>query len=168
MWNCDLQCTHTLGNVVSGRQKLPCPWKRCKLKNKVHLNSHSWIFVCLFGVFRPTGEFFTHLETSSGCKFDLCSALMAIEQWGFHNVPHPLWHGSTVYNDHLRRPMTITLNAERFYDLGLPHARRTLYLYATAAFSTLGHGTNWIPVYRNGNQERVYQKCNFNAGKMYE
>ena len=29
--------------------------------------------------------------------FDLCSALMAIEQWGFFNVPNPLRHGPTVY-----------------------------------------------------------------------
>ena len=32
------------------------------------------------------------METSSlpvkGFKFDLYSALMAVEQWGFHNVPH--------------------------------------------------------------------------------
>ena len=31
------------------------------------------VFVCLFGVYRPTREFFTHLETSllpvKGCKF---------------------------------------------------------------------------------------------------
>ena len=37
-----------------------------------------------FEVFRPTREFFTHLETSpllvQGCNFDICSALMAIEQ----------------------------------------------------------------------------------------
>ena len=26
-------------------------------------------------------------------NFDLCSALMAIELWGFFNVPHLLWHG---------------------------------------------------------------------------
>ena len=36
-----------------------------------------------------------------GCKFDRCSALMSIEQWGFFNVPHPLRQGSTVYNGHL-------------------------------------------------------------------
>ena len=41
-------------------------------------------FVCLFGVFRPTREFFTNLETQplpmKGCKFDLSSALMAVKQ----------------------------------------------------------------------------------------
>ena len=45
------------------------------------------LFVCLFWVFRTTRDFFTHMETwpwlVRGCKFDLCSALMAIEQWGF-------------------------------------------------------------------------------------
>ena len=40
--------------------------------------------------------------------FDLSSALMAIEQWGFFNVPHPLRHQSTVYDGHLRGPVTLT------------------------------------------------------------
>ena len=58
-------------------------------------------FVCLFGVYRPTRGFFTHRETSpllaKGCKFwPICSALMAIEQWGFFCVPHLLWHGASV------------------------------------------------------------------------
>ena len=35
-------------------------------------------------------------------NFDLCSALMAIEQWGFFSVPHLLWHGASVYNGHFR------------------------------------------------------------------
>ena len=33
-------------------------------------------FICLFVVFRPSREFFTHL---------------AIEQWGFFSVPHLLY-----------------------------------------------------------------------------
>ena len=45
--------------------------------------------------------------------FDLCLALMAIEQLGFFSVPHLLWHGASVYNIHLRRPMTLTHIAER-------------------------------------------------------
>ena len=49
-------------------------------------------------------------------NFYLCSALMVIEQWGFFNVPHLLWYGPTLYNGHLRGPVT-----------------RTFYLYATAA-----------------------------------
>ena len=43
-------------------------------------------------------------------NIDLCSALMAIEQWGFFSVPHLLWHGASVYNGHLRRPVTLTTN----------------------------------------------------------
>ena len=57
----------------------------------------------LFMVLRPTREFFTHSETSplpvKGSNFELCSALMAIEQWGFISVPQfimviseDLWH----------------------------------------------------------------------------
>ena len=29
--------------------------------------------------------------------------------WGFLNMPHLLWHGTSVYNGHLRGPMTHTL-----------------------------------------------------------
>ena len=51
-------------------------------------------------------------------KFDLCSALMAIEQWGFfsmslRNMPHLLWHGISVYNGHLSGPVTLTPITER-------------------------------------------------------
>ena len=72
--------------------------------------SITWLMtlVC-FGVYRPTREFFTHMDTSpllvKGCK---CSALMAIEQWGFFSVPHLLRHGPTLYNDHPRGPVTHT------------------------------------------------------------
>ena len=38
---------------------------------------------------------------------DLYSAL-AIEQRGFFNVPHLLWHGPTVYTGHLRGLVTLT------------------------------------------------------------
>ena len=60
-------------------------------------------------------------------NFDLCSALMAIEQWGFFSVPHLLWHGTFVYNGHLRGPWHSHLSPSVwqgscpscFYDLGL-------------------------------------------------
>ena len=40
--------------------------------------------VCLFGFYRPTREFFTHMN------FDLCSALMVNEQWEYGDTGHPL------------------------------------------------------------------------------
>ena len=83
------------------------------------------LFVCLFGVYRPTRKFFTQMDTSHrrwcAANFDLCSALMAIEQWGFFNVPHLLRHGPALYNGHLRGPVTLTPVAERFaVELSLP------------------------------------------------
>ena len=42
-------------------------------------------------------------------NFDLCSALMAIEQWGFFSVLHLLWHGASVYDGHLRGPVTLAI-----------------------------------------------------------
>ena len=58
-------------------------------------------FVCLIR------EFFT------AAYFDLCSAIMAIEQWGFYSLLHQLWHGASVYNGHLRGPVALAPYAER-------------------------------------------------------
>ena len=47
--------------------------------------------------------------------FDLYSAPMAIEQWGFYSVSHLLWQGASVniYNVHLQKPLTLSSVAER-------------------------------------------------------
>ena len=75
-------------------------------------------------------EFFDPLENCSliwrghlcrAAIFELCSALMTIEQWVFFSVPHLLWHGASVYNGHLRGPVTLTPIAERLtVELSLP------------------------------------------------
>ena len=46
-------------------------------------------------------------------NFDLCSALMAIEQWENFSVPHLLWHEASIYNGLLRGPVTLIPTAER-------------------------------------------------------
>ena len=69
-------------------------------------NSYIW-FVCL--------EFFVPLENFSlnwrhhhcrwrAANFDLYSAFMAIEQWGFLSVSHLLWHWASIYNGHPKDP----------------------------------------------------------------
>ena len=73
----------------------------------------------------PFFLFLTHLQTlplpMKGCKFFLCSAFLAIDQWGFFSVSHLLWHGASVYNGHLRGPVTLAPDAERFVvELSLP------------------------------------------------
>ena len=92
-------------------------WKKNEWKNlRWKWNRRKMFFVCF--------EFFVQLEyflliwRRHHCRwraanFDLCSAFIAIEQWGFFNVPHILWHGASVYNCHLREPVTLTSNAER-------------------------------------------------------
>ena len=114
------------------------------------------LLVCL-GFIDPLANFSLILRRHHcrwrAANFDLCSALMAIDQWVVFNVPHLLWHGPTLYNGHLRGPVTLTPVAERlavelslpvfttqvcrdrWSDPDLPHARRTLYLYAAAAVS---------------------------------
>ena len=143
-----------------------------KLSLSDHLfNSRCYFFVCV--EFIVPLENFILIWRRHHCRwraanFDLCSALMAIEQWGFFNVPYLLWHGPTVYNGHLRGPMSLKPVAERLAvklslpvcttqvcrDRGsnpdLPHARRTLYLYATAAVQMVressGHRTMTMDV----------------------
>ena len=74
------------------------------------------LFVCL-GLYVPL-ENFSLIWRRHHCRwraanFDLCSTLMAIEQWGFFSVSHLLWHGASVYNDYLQGPVTLTPVAER-------------------------------------------------------
>ena len=87
-----------------------------------------WQYFCLFVCL----DFIVPLENFSliwrghhyrwrAVNFDLCSALMAIEQWGFFSLPHLLWHGPTVYNDHLWGPVTLAPFAEPLaVELSLP------------------------------------------------
>ena len=88
---------------------------------------YPWSFVCLFGVYHPTWEFYLiwrrHHYRLRAANFDLCSALMAIEQCGLFNAQHLLWHEPSVYNGHLRGPVTLTpiggAVTACFYYLGL-------------------------------------------------
>ena len=89
----------------------------------IHKKIKRQLFVCLV--------FFVPLENLSliwrrhhyrwrGANFELCLALMAIEQWGFFNVPHPLWHGASLYNGHLRGPVKHTYCRALAEQLSLP------------------------------------------------
>ena len=54
-------------------------------------------------------------------NFDLCSAIIAIEQREFFSVQHLLLHGASVYNGHLWGPVILTPIAERLaVELSLP------------------------------------------------
>ena len=87
--------------------------------------------ICLITGFRPIRKF-SLIMRRHHCwwrteNFDICSALMAIDQWGFFSVQHLLWHGASVYNGHLRGPVTLMHTCcwafasgaitTRFYDL---------------------------------------------------
>ena len=82
--------------------------------------NHDLTFVCLFvylGIIVPVENFSLierrHHFRWRATNFDLSSALMVIKQWGFFSVPHLLWHGASVYNGHLRGPVTLTPKADR-------------------------------------------------------
>ena len=91
-------------------------------------------FVCLFVClgFSIQLENFSLICKTYHCRkraanVDICSALMAIEQWGFSSVLHLLCHGESVYNGHLGGPVTLTPNAERLaVELSLPVLKLSL------------------------------------------
>ena len=101
-----LQKMHLIKNIF---------FKSFMLKNVVFLDC---LFVCLFGVYSQTREFFTHMETSllrvKGCKF----LTYARHSWqlsseGSLACQNLLQHGPTVYNGHLRGTVTHIFVAER-------------------------------------------------------
>ena len=78
---------------------------------KVHLaylNNFLYEFFFMWG-FHSFGDHSPWRATN----FDLYSALIAIRQRGFFYVPHLPWHGPTLYNGHLRGPVTLTPVTER-------------------------------------------------------
>ena len=82
------------------------------------------IFVYLFGVFSLI--WWPHRYRWRAAKFNLFSALMAIERWCLFSVPLLLWHSYplyplSVYNSHLRGPVTLTPITEHLAaELSLP------------------------------------------------
>ena len=75
-----------------------------------------YLFISL-GVFLENFLFIwkRHHDRWMAANFDLCSALMVIERWGFLSVPHLLWYGTYVYNGHLQ--WHSNLNAAKLYFL---------------------------------------------------
>ena len=69
------------------------------------LSSHSRIFHS-YGDVTITGE---GLQILTYARH---SWPFGIEQWGFFSVPHLLWHWASVYNGHLRGPVTLVPIAE--------------------------------------------------------
>ena len=103
------QCNFTQSMVL--RNQWDCFevtwWLRADLKR------YSDMFLGGFLEFIVPLENFSLIWRRHHCRwraanFDLCSALMALEQWGFLSMPHLLWYGPTVYNGHLWGPVTLT------------------------------------------------------------
>ena len=104
------------------------------------------MFVCL-GVFVPLENFSLiwrrrhYLWRTT--NFDLYSAVITIEQWGFFSVPHLLWHGPTnimvisedLWHSHLL-PIVWRILAEGFKDNTYSNYLHTIYYiwYAQGAW----------------------------------
>ena len=83
-----------------------------------YINLLSCLFVCLCFIV-PLENFpliwKRHHYRGRAANFDLCSALMAIEQWGlFYKRTTPTVTRASAYNALLRGPVTLTPTAERF------------------------------------------------------
>ena len=88
---------------------------------ELHASPHTCLFVCFvcLGFIVPLENFSVIWRRSQyrwrAANFDLCSALIAIEQWGFFRAPRLLWHGVPFYNGHLRGLVTQLLaNVKRW------------------------------------------------------
>ena len=126
--------------------------------------SKVFLFVCV--------EFIVPLENVSliwrchhcrwwAANYDLRSALMGIEQRGFFNVTQLLWHWPTLNYGHLRSSpvcerlavklsppvFTTQVCRDRGSNPDLSHARRMLYLYATAVDNILRRQWNGRHIY---------------------
>ena len=79
-----------------------------------------WVISSHSRIFHSYGDVRYHYCWRAA-NFDQCSALMTIEQWGFFDVPHLLWHGASVYYGYLRGPVTLISFADRLkVELSLP------------------------------------------------
>ena len=81
------------------------------------ISSMIYFFICFTGAHVPLANFSLiwrrHHYRRRAPNFNLYSAIMAIEQWKFISIPHLLWHGASVYNAHLRGPVTLKPVDER-------------------------------------------------------
>ena len=109
------------GHLIKTRSLDPLPIDHYRRGSDLLWADQRICFCCclfgLLGIFSPTREFFTHMETSplpvNGCKFWPMLGTLATEQWGFFSLPYLQWHGASVYNGHHRGLVTFTLVAER-------------------------------------------------------
>ena len=101
----------------------------------------------MFGVYHPTREFSLiwrrHQCRWRAANFDLCLALMVIEQWGFFRVSNPLWQGTTVFNGYLRGLVTLTPIAGRLaVKLSLPVLTTSVFRGCDSNTQTSAIGAN--------------------------
>lgn len=95
---------------------------------KLMLTSKLNTLVCLFAIFRQTGEYFAVKSPFpvKNCKFYIYPS--AIELWGIFVVPHPLWQGTYIL---IVFPSVLQFIATTcFHDLGMSSRE---FKYSTSA-----------------------------------
>ena len=109
--------------VLSWKQVNYTSYRLARLSLGIYVISGQYAFFVCFGVFVPLENFHLlkrHHFRWRATNFDLYAEIMVIEQWGFFNVPHLLWHGPTLCYGHLRGPVTLRPVAERLKVESLP------------------------------------------------
>ena len=132
--------------------------------NQFQCSSRSWhlktnIYLIVSVGFCVPLENFSLVWQRHNCRWRaansyLCSALMAIEQWGFFSEPSLLWHRISVYNVHLRGPVNLTFSSGAvttcFCDLGLSQL-----VFEHPTFRMLDERSNHLCRYLNANEIKV-------------
>ena len=111
--------------VVSHRSEI-C-WIKHHQTPRTVMHTMLFLFVCLFvwglsshmRIFHSYGDV---IITGEGLQFfTFTRHSWQLSSEGFLSVPHLLWHGASVFNGHLRGPVTVTPIAERLeVELSLP------------------------------------------------
>ena len=142
------ECTHKRSiHQNNGKFSSKAVAMKCGTLNlkKKKLKKLLWLWIRIFwNLIRLASEIFNDMSPHRSCprpardllwppdpslhhwrwraaNFDLCSVLMAIEQWGFFSVLHPLFTGHPFKSGPLREPVTFAPIAERLaVELSLP------------------------------------------------
>ena len=106
-----------------------------------------------------------------GTNFDQYSALMAIKQWGFLSLPHLMWRGISVYNGHLRGPVTPTPFCSAFSSGAVTICFNEVFLsrsgFEHPIFRMRGERSTWLRHRRSFILQNLWSNYNESWHKSY-
>ena len=97
--------------IVSDMLRIHMYWFNLKFH---FLKEHVWtVFYFASLIFLVPLKSLSYIWRRHNCRcriahFDVCSAIISVKQWCFCCVSYLLWHCISIYNDHLRKTVTLT------------------------------------------------------------